>query len=210
MRGASTHGVPRAESTRGSRWPGAFLRAAQDSGFPSKHTAKTWEFDKIHILKRSPWLVCGEQTGRGTRKSQEMGAYEEQKAGAAQALRVRRRQHQHHRGGRCSGRRCRPARPPAPASPTLAPSNSNSAVGWAARAPLRPGLCSCRPWGPALLSVFAVTFPASPSLTACVGVAHTHPDQLSTSTSLILFCAVPLIAIEHALSCIYLFSSPSV
>lgn len=209
MRGASTHGVSRAESTRGSRWPGAFLRAAQDSGFPSKHTAKTWEFDKIHILKRSPWLVCGEHTGRGKEKPRD-GSLRRAESRRGSSPGVRRRQHQHHRGGRCSGRRCRPARPPAPASPTLAPSNSNSAVRWAARAPLRPGLCSCRPRGPALFSVFAVTFPASPSLTACVGVAHTHPDQLSTSTSLILFCAVPLIAIEHALSCIYLFSSPSV
>lgn len=54
---------------RQGQWAGAWgSRRGKALSIYSKRNAKTLEFDKIHILRTSLWLVCGEQTGRGTGK----------------------------------------------------------------------------------------------------------------------------------------------
>lgn len=63
----------------GGRW-GSGLPAGhgrpslQVLGFYSKSKVETLEFNRIHILRTSLWLVPGEQTGRNISKSKETSA----------------------------------------------------------------------------------------------------------------------------------------
>lgn len=85
--GRSSSAKPRGPrgAREGRRCPQGQLAADKSHGHLIRardfiQQVKTEDFDKIHTLRRSLRLVCGEQTKKDTGKSKETTAYEEQKA----------------------------------------------------------------------------------------------------------------------------------